>query len=162
VRHVIEQQPLARSQRGIEAVVADDVTGQAAGATEPVAVCLVTHAAGSEDFRPVGHLQRVGHVAGGRDVEDRLVAVGAEYVEHLGDQHPGVDRHRLARLEVDGQAVFFTKITHPGDQGIDLVIRSGDVVTATEVDPLQLPEQVAELSLDHRQRPVERGEVLLA
>ncbi len=76
------------------------------GPAEPVGMGFLAGVEAAEDPGPVGHLQDIGHVAGGRDVEDGDVDLVVHHIEHLADQDAGADGDRLPRFQVDLDAVL--------------------------------------------------------
>ena len=103
--HVTKDDAVADGEGLVEGVGADGVAGEAGRTGEGVGMGLLPRLAAAEDGRTVGHLDDVGHVAGGRGVEDGD-GVFLLDVEHLGDEEAGVQRDGLAGLDVDGQAVL--------------------------------------------------------
>ena len=103
--HITKDDAVAYGEGLIEGVGADGVAGEAGRAGEGVGMGLLPRLAAAEDGRTVGHLNDVGHVAGGRGIEDGDGVLLLD-VEHLGDEEAGVQRDGLAGLDVDGQAVL--------------------------------------------------------
>lgn len=92
MRLVQEGDALARDRPCGEAVVADNVAGQAGRAADPhrhAALDLAQHR------RTVRRLDDVGHVAGGRDVGDGDGHAVVEGVEDLADQDARIERDGL-------------------------------------------------------------------
>ena len=120
--------------------------------------------AGAVDGGPVGHLQHVGHVAGGGDVEQRQPHPGVLVdVEHARHQHAGVHRRRLARLEDDLEVgVPGLQPAQGPHQEVHVVVGLGDPVPAAAVQPLHLRQPVAEAGLEGLQHAREDPRTLLA
>ena len=159
--HVTEDDAVADGEGLVEGVGADGVTGEAGRAGEGVGMGLLPRLAAAEDGRTVGHLDDVGHVAGGRGVEDGD-GVFLLDVEHLGDEEAGVQRDGLAGLDVDRQAVLLLHMADALLEERDVIAFLRDVVAAAEVDPLHLRQILAELRLDGLERDGERVGALLA
>ena len=75
-------------------------------------------------------------MAGGGDVGDGHGKAVVEGVEDLAHQDAGIERDGLAGLQIDLDPVAFVDLAQEGGQGLDVVIRAGDVVAAAEVEPL--------------------------
>ena len=163
VGHVGEHQAVADLERRIEGVVADHVAGEAGHAPQAVGVGLLVRLAATDDLRAVGHLQHVGHVRRGGGVEDGDGAVILDDIQYGADQVAGVQRDRLARLQVDGEVrMALPEVPDHPHQPLDVVVVTGDMVPAAEVDPLQAGEVVAEALLEGRQGRLQVVAVLLA
>lgn len=159
--HVTEDDAVADGEGLVEGVGADGVTGEAGRAGEGVGMGLLPRLAAAEDGRTVGHLDDVGHVAGGRGIEDSDGVLLLD-VEHLGDEEAGVQRDGLAGLDVDRQAVLLLHVADALLEERDIIAFLRDVVAAAEVDPLHLRQVLAKLRLDGLERDGERVGALLA
>ena len=159
--HVTEDDAVADGEGLVEGVGADGVAGEAGRAGESVGMGLLPRLAAAEDGRTVGHLDDVGHVAGGRSIEDGDGVLLLD-VEHLGDEEAGVQRDGLAGLDVDRQAVRLLHVADALLEERDVVAFLRDVVAAAEVDPLHLRQVLAELRLDGLEGDGERVGALLA
>ncbi len=162
VGHIVEDQALADLQGLPETIIAHYIPRKATQAAQTVGKWQLPGGAGTEDMRAVGHLQRVGHVAGGGRVENGNIRVIAHDIKHLADQHAGAYRDGLSRLDVDLNTVLRAETLDPLDQAVDVVRRMGDVVAAAEIDPLHLVQQVRRLRLDRIECAGQRREVLFA
>ena len=68
--HVLKHQPVPFLQGLVEGVIPDDVPRQAGGAAQPVGIGLFPGLAAALEGRAVGHLQHIGHMAGGGGVQN--------------------------------------------------------------------------------------------
>ena len=68
--HIPEEETVALGEGGVEAVVADDIPGQAGRAAEPEGDGLFAGVARVQQGRAVGHLDDVRRVASGRQIQD--------------------------------------------------------------------------------------------
>lgn len=159
--HVAEDDAVADGEGIVEGIGADGVAGEAGRAGEGVGMGLLPRLAAAEDGRTVGHLDDVGHVAGGRGIEDSDGVLLLD-VEHLGDEEAGVQRDGLAGLDVDRQAVRLLHVSDALLEERDVVAFLRDVVAAAEVDPLHLRQILAEFLLDGLEGDGERVGALLA
>ena len=159
--HVAEDDAVADGEGIVEGIGADGVAGKAGRAGEGVGMGLLPRLAAADDGRTVGHLDDVGHVAGGRGIEDSDGVLLLD-VEHLGDEEAGVQRDGLAGLDVDGQTVLLLHMADALLEERDIVALFRDVVAAAEVDPLHLRQVLAELRLDGLERDGECVGALLA
>lgn len=159
--HVTKDDAVADGEGLVEGIGADGVAGEAGRAGESVGMGLLPRLTTAEDGRAVGHLDDVGHVAGGRGVEDGDGVLLLD-VEHLGDEEAGVQRDGLAGLDVDGQAVLLLHVADALLEKRDVIARLRDMVAAAEVDPLHPRQVLAELRLDGFERDGERVGALLA
>jgi len=116
----------------------------------------------TENIRAVGHLQRVGHMTGGRCVKNRLVESIPGEVQYLGDQYAAADGDRFAGLEVYLHTILFAELANRRSQLVDLVAGPGDVVPAAEIHPLHRAKQVTEFLFDGLQGALEGWKVLFA
>src|SRR3546814_3996517 len=94
MRLVEEGEALADPRAAGEAIVADDVAGEARRAAEPRGHSV---AALIEHRRAIGRFDHVGHMAGRRDVGDTYGHAIVEQVEYLADQDGGLEGDRLDR-----------------------------------------------------------------
>lgn len=159
--HVTKDDAVADGEGLVEGVGADGVAGEAGRTGKGVGMGLLPRLAAAEDGRTVGHLDDVGHVAGGRGIEDGDGVLLLD-VEHLGDEETGIQRDGLAGLDVDGQAVRLLHVADALLEERDIIAFLRDVVAAAEVDPLHLRQVLAELLLDGLERDGERVGALLA
>ena len=116
--------------------------------------------------RRIRHLQHIGHVARRAHVQDRVRdAVRARRLdlEHGCLQRARIERHRLARLQVNREMwIAALEIQKQLHQPVHVVVGARDVVPAAEVDPLHLRQQIAELRLEPRQHLAQLLHPLLA
>ena len=101
-------------------------------------------------------------MAGRRDVGDADGHAVVEHVQHLADQDAGVQRHGLARLQIDPNPVPGLQIAHEGDQIVGLIVGAGDVVPPAQVQPFDPAQQRRQLRLHRRPDARQRLEILLA
>ncbi len=87
--------------------------------------------------RAIGRLDNVGHVAGGRYVSDGDRHAVVDDVQDFADQDASVERHRLARFDVEFKAGLNLDPLEEGDQIIDLIVGAGDMMAAAEVQPFK-------------------------
>ena len=159
MRLIEEREPLAGFGRERQAIIADDVACEARGAAEADLFTLFQLA---EHRRAVGRFDYIGHVAGGGDVGDRQRHPVPMAIEDRADQDPGIERHRLARFEIQlAPGLDFNRLEEI-DQLVALVIGAGDVVAAAEIEPLELGQPLGDLRFRRLPSALERGEILLA
>src|SRR3546814_6951789 len=96
MRLVEEGEALADPRAAGEAIVADDVAGEARRAAEPRGHSV---AALIEHRRAIGRFDHVRHMAGRRDVGDTYGHAIVEQVEYLADQDAGIEGDRLAGFD---------------------------------------------------------------
>ncbi len=80
----------------------------------------------------------------------------------VADQDPGIERHRLARLEIELRPGILLHIEQELDQLLALVIGAGDVVPAAEIEPFELAEIGLKMVEQHIPGALERFEILFA
>lgn len=104
-----------------------------------------------KDVGAVRHFENIGHVGGGRDVENGvLVAHAFEDIEHFGAEDSAVNRIRFAGFEPDFDIVFRAGFADEADQSFAIVERFGDPVASAHIEIGELggAEQVAEFRFD--------------
>ena len=146
----------------VKGVVPDDVPRQAGGTAQAVGVGFFAGLAAARQGRAVGHLQHIGHVAGGRGVQNGHIHAVVPRLQHPGVQEAGVEHHGLAGLQVDLHPVALPQAPHQGDQLLPVVVLPGDVVAAPQIEPLQALEIGTELLLEGHQSGLQVVGVLLA
>ena len=144
--HVVEDEFVAHGQRLVEGVVADDVAGQAGWPAEAIGVGAFAGFAGMFQRRAIGHFDDVGHVAGGGGVDDGDVHAVVDEVDDAGDKVAGVEDDGFSRFEVDVEVIVFAQSAQGLNEGVDVVVSTGDVVAATEIEPFHLLQEVAEIA----------------
>ena len=85
MRHIIKHQSLPRLQGAIKTVVADHITGKTGHPTQPIRVRFLASRSRAKNLGTVGHLQRIRHMAGGRRIQNSLITVGINDIQHFGD-----------------------------------------------------------------------------
>jgi len=120
---------------------------------------------GEEYGGAVGHLEDVGHVGAGRDIEDGMAQAGGfENVEHRGAEHAGVDGGGLAGFEPDIDVEVLPGETDEIDELFAVVFRFGDPMAAAHVEVADArgAQQVAEFGIDGGEGRFEIPGVLFA
>ena len=84
------------------------------------------------------------------------------HLEHGGDQIARIQHNGLARLQINLHLVFFLQIINAVHQRFHIVIRTGDVVAAAEVDPFQAVHILTEILLKCSDSPHQIVRILLA
>src|SRR3546814_12207539 len=142
-----------------EAIVADDVAGEARRAAEPRGHSV---AALIEHRRAIGRFDHVGHMAGRRDVGDTYGHAIVEQVEYLADQDAGIEGDRLAGFDHHVAVGRRAHLPQKGDKIVDLIIGARDMVAAAEIDPFELVEEGTQHWLHRVPGALERREILFA
>ena len=84
------------------------------------------------------------------------------HLEHGGDQIARIQHNGLARLQINLHLVFFLQIINAVHQRFHIIIRTGDVVAAAEVDPFQAVHILTEILLKCSDSPHQIVRILLA
>ncbi len=163
VSHVVKDELGTFGERFREGVIADDVAGEAGAAAETVDVRKIAGFARAFDDWAVGHFEDVGHVGGGGSVEDGDFGFVVKNIENGGDEVTGAEGDRFAGFEVDlGVRVAGLETGDEAAETFDVVIGTGDVVAAAEVDPFHLAEVGCEFFLHDGEDAFEGIGILLA
>jgi len=155
VDHILEHDRVAHLQGGVERPVAHKIATQTA--VPPHAVGRLTWhrlLVSTTDTGFVRHLQTIGHMTGEGDIEHGcLHAVVFNDISHGGQQHTCLPSEGAPRLHDDLQLriTLFQRSEHTY-QVFDVIVTMGHQVTATQVEPLNLREEMSELLFYHRQR----------
>ena len=92
-----------------------------------------------KDFGSIRHFQHIGHVRGGRDVEDGdVVTVRGENIQYRGAQYSGMNGDRFSRFQPDVDIVALFHFLHEPDQPLAVVEWFGDPVAAAHVEVAEL------------------------
>ena len=146
--HIPEEETVALGEGGVEAIIADDIPGQAGRAAEPEGDGPFAGVARVQQGRAVGHLDDVRRVAGSGQIQDGKAGIAvAQGIQHRGDEIACVQSPGLARLQIDLYAVLCLRLGDAALQRGQVVAGAGDVVSAAKVQPLHLVEILAELFL---------------
>jgi len=97
-----------------------------------------------------------------RGIENGDILAVFHGLEHGRDQIAGVQHDRLARLEIDLHLVLVAQIDDAVDERVHIVVRTGDVMAAAEIEPLHALHVAAEAHFKRRDRAHEIVRVLLA
>ena len=161
--HIPEEETVALGEGGVEAIIADDIPGQAGRAAEPEGDGPFAGVARVQQGRAVGHLDDVRRVAGSGQIQDGKAGIAvAQGVQHRGDEITCVQRPGLAGLQIDLYAVLRLRLGDAALQRGQVVAGAGDVVSAAKVQPLHPGQQVAEAVFHGGQRQGQRVGILLA
>ena len=110
MRHIAENQSVARLQRFFEGIVPDDIARQAGIAAQAVGVFICSGLSGAYYLRPVRHLQYIGHMAGCRCVEYADLHTVINDIQHARDKETRIERYRLSRLKIYLNAIFLLEV----------------------------------------------------
>ena len=146
-------------QRPSPCVVADDIARQTGRPAQPVGLAGLGLA---QKGRAIGRLDHVGHVAGGGNVGDRHRYGVVEDIEDLAHKNSRIQRHRLARFQIDLEAMARADVADEVDQRRAVIIAARDVVPATKVDSFQLRHVGGEHGLHRLPCAAQRREPLFA
>lgn len=144
VGHVGEGDAIAGGEWIRERPIADDIAGQARHAAELVGMGKYAWQVCADDIWPVGHFEHVWHMCGDGGVENGNGRITLQDIEDLGDEPTAVKGNGLAGFEVNADIIFGAEFLDEADQAFAIIIRSGDVVAAAEVDPLHVRDPLAE------------------
>ena len=124
--HIPEEETVALGEGSVEAVVADDIPGQAGRAAEPEGDSLFAGVACVQQGRAVGHLDDVRRVAGGRQIQDGKAGIAvAQGVQYRGDEIACVQRPGLAGFQIDLYAVLCLRLGDAALQRGQVIARGG-------------------------------------
>ena len=101
-------------------------------------------------------------MAGSRRVRYCDVHTVFEYIKHRRHKISRVQCDCLPGLKVDLKTVFFTDILYGFNKQSAIVVGARYVVSAAHIQPLYLPEELAEFAFHRRQRFNKRVRVLFA
>ena len=153
VQHVLEHDVIAHLQGASEAPRTQVVATQATVATQAIDVLVGAGYAlqrlGSTHGGPIGHLQTVGHVAGKRDIEDGGTdAVIGHDVHDARNQRPCLPPERRTGFEDDAEPrIPLVQAFEQGYEVFDVIVTTGHQMATAQVEPLDLLEPSAKLSL---------------
>ena len=118
-----------------------------------------------EDLGAIGHLQNIGHVASGRDVENGMTdPLTLKDIEDLCPQDARVNGQGLAGLEPDLHLILAGKASDEANEGLAVVIRLRDPMAASQIELSDLfaGEEVAEILFNYSNSRNQIGYRLLA
>ena len=160
--HIPEEETVALGEGGVEAIIADDIPGQAGRAAEPEGDGPFAGVARVQQGRAIGHLDDVRRVAGSGQIQDGKAGIAvAQGVQYRGDEIACVQRPGFAGFQIDLYAVLCLRLGDAALQRGQVVAGAGDVVSAAKVQPLHPGQQVAEAVFHGGQRQGQRVGILL-
>jgi len=149
VRHVLKDNLVSDLKGFVEAVIADEVTGETGRGTETIGVGFLFKLAAILNVGAIGHLKNVGHVSGRGNVEDSDVDSVFEEVDDAADEDAGAGGNCFAGLKVDLEMrVAGLDFANDADEAGDVVVLRSDEVTSAEVEPLHALEVRVKLGDD--------------
>ena len=101
-------------------------------------------------------------MAGSRCIKYRYRHIVLYEVEDLSYEIAGIERYRFAGFEVDLQPVLFLHTSDTAFKARYVIIRTGYVMTASEVHPLHISKNITKLLLDCRKSFFEVVGILFA
>src|SRR5690606_12289721 len=150
--HVTENQLVPYLERRVERIRTDDISSKTRHPTQNVGMRFFVGFTCTQDPGTVWHLQHVGHVSRRRNVQHGDIVTVVEHVQDGGNQHAGVERNRLSRLQVNIHTVATPEVTNDAYQTLDVVTGPSDVVPATEIHPLEPRNDVCPTRLESSNR----------
>ena len=160
--HIAEHQQISHGRHSVKAVITDDIPRKAGRPCQPHSAGLFAGFPCPQQRRAVGHLDHVRCMAGGAGIQDgnRRIAV-LHHVQHAGQEIPCVQGAGLAGFQINRHAPVIPGAADTLFQSGHVVAGAGDVMPASEVQPLHFWQQIAEFLCHCVQRHGQRIGVLL-
>lgn len=163
VRHVREDEALTDLEGLGKGELVDDIAREAGGTAKSIGVRELARHSAAENEGAVRHLQSVGHVRGGGNIEECGGHIaGGDDVHDSGDEVARVEGDGFTGLQIHLFSPTLTEGLDEVDQSLDVVVVAGDVVSSAHVDPGDLFEKAGETLLNGGDHAFEDIGVLLA
>ena len=139
-------------------IITDDIASKAAGATQTHRRAILKL---SKHRGAIRCLNDVRHMAGRADIGDADGQTIFKHIKQFANQYAGIKRNRFAGFKIDVEAGFSADLLNEPNKLVPLIIRAGDVMSATKVQPTQLTKIGRDLWLQSLPCALERFKILL-